>query len=129
MSGSLFVKIEPDPNKSRNDRVTIKKLSDVRAWDYDLVLEAETWDALEEICWREGKSIHDVCEEVYIKKAEQSSFEAALRHFILNYFRCAATEEGHRNAGHGPSTCISSLSHSRHSGPAFHIKPQTMNNA
>jgi predicted DNA-binding ribbon-helix-helix protein len=30
----------------------------------------------------------------------QSSLTAAIRVFLLDYFRAAATEEGHRRAGH-----------------------------
>ncbi len=52
------------------------------------------WDALTEICAREGRSLHDVCTQVD-KQRNQSGLTAGVRVFILNYFREAATEEGH----------------------------------
>jgi predicted DNA-binding ribbon-helix-helix protein len=55
------------------------------------------WDALQEICAREGRSIHDVCTEID-RQRQQSGLTAGVRVFILNYFRDAATEEGHASA-------------------------------
>jgi len=55
------------------------------------------WDALQEICSREGRSIHDVCTEID-RQRQQSGLTAGVRVFILNYFREAATEEGHARA-------------------------------
>lgn len=55
------------------------------------------WDALQEICSREGRSIHDVCTEID-RQRRQSGLTAGVRVFILNYFREAATEEGHSRA-------------------------------
>ena len=62
------------------------------------------WDALTEICAREGRSLHDICTEVD-RRRNQSGLTAGVRVYILNYFRAAATEEGHslasqlRNSG------------------------------
>lgn len=58
------------------------------------------WDALNDICRREGKSLHEICTQVDLRKGE-SSLTAAIRVFIMSYFRDAATEDGHYNAGHG----------------------------
>jgi len=55
------------------------------------------WDALTEICAREGRSIHDICRQVDLERT-QSGLTAGVRVYILNYFREAATEEGHRRA-------------------------------
>ena len=63
-------------------------------------LELSMWDALEEICRREGKTIHEVCSDVDFRRHE-SALTAALRAFIVLYFRVAATEDGHAKAGHG----------------------------
>ena len=68
-------------------------------------LEPEMWDALNEICAREGRSLHDICSQID-RERSQSGLTAAVRVFILNYFREAATEEGHalaarRRAGRG----------------------------
>ncbi|MGF1593284.1 MAG: ribbon-helix-helix domain-containing protein [Kiloniellaceae bacterium] len=60
-------------------------------------LEPEMWDALNEICMRLGRSIHDVCTEID-RGRHQSGLTAGVRVFILNYFREAATEEGHVRA-------------------------------
>ncbi len=63
-------------------------------------LEPEMWDGVTEICRREGRTIHEICSMVE-KFRRDSSFTAHLRVFIMNYFRAAATEEGHADAGHG----------------------------
>jgi predicted DNA-binding ribbon-helix-helix protein len=63
-------------------------------------LEPEMWDALAEICAREGVAMGTL-----IKQIEQQEHEggrtSAVRVHVLQYFRVAATEEGHRAAGHG----------------------------
>lgn len=64
-------------------------------------LEPEMWKALKEISTREKCSIHDLCTVVSIRKNENTSLTAAIRVFIMLYFRSAATEEGHMKAGHG----------------------------
>ncbi len=63
-------------------------------------LEPEMWNGVTEICQREGRTIHEICSMVE-KFRRDSSFTAHLRVFIMNYFRAAATEEGHADAGHG----------------------------
>ncbi len=63
-------------------------------------LERAMWDALFEVCRRERNTIHAICTQVDETRHE-SSLTAALRVFIVTYFRSAATEDGHRRAGHG----------------------------
>lgn len=63
-------------------------------------LEPEMWGGYEEICRREGRTIHEICSMVD-QRRHGSSLTAALRVFIMLYFRIAATEEGHAEAGHG----------------------------
>lgn len=63
-------------------------------------LEAPMWTALREICIRESKTIHELVTEIGRKRAE-STLTAAIRVFLLGYYHCAATEDGHRSAGHG----------------------------
>ena len=58
------------------------------------------WDALEEICRREEMNQHELCERID-ERRRASSLTAAIRVFIVNYFRAAATEEGHASIGHG----------------------------
>ncbi len=64
-------------------------------------LEPEMWDSLKDIARREGCSIHDVCTLVDLRKNPRTSLTAAIRVFLMLYYRLAATEEGHRRAGHG----------------------------
>ncbi|HLB79560.1 MAG TPA: ribbon-helix-helix domain-containing protein [Dongiaceae bacterium] len=65
-----------------------------------LRLEPAMWDALEDVARREGSTVHQICALVDARRRE-SSLTAAIRVFILGYYRAAATEDGHGNAGHG----------------------------
>jgi predicted DNA-binding ribbon-helix-helix protein len=58
------------------------------------------WEALEEICGREGWTIHELSSMVD-RKRRRSALTAAVRVFALDYFRAATTEAGHARAGHG----------------------------
>lgn len=64
-------------------------------------LEPEMWAALKEIAKREKCTIHRICSVVYDRKNDKSSLTAAIRVFLMAYYRSAATEEGHAIAGHG----------------------------
>lgn len=64
-------------------------------------LEPEMWRALQDIARRENCTIHDVCALVNLRKKKNTSLTAAIRVFIVLYFRAATTEEGHDKAGHG----------------------------
>ena len=57
-------------------------------------LEPEMFDALEEIAKREDARVSDVVSRIDLDARQSGSG-------VLGYFRAAATEEGHRNAGHG----------------------------
>ena len=65
-----------------------------------LRLEPAMWDALEEICRREEMSPHELCAMID-ERRRSSSLTAAIRVFIVNYYRAAATEAGHASIGHG----------------------------
>ena len=65
-----------------------------------LRLEPVMWDALAEICRREEMSLRELCGAIDSRR-QASSLTAAIRVFILTYFRAAATEEGHASIGHG----------------------------
>ncbi len=78
---------------SRNITVTGRRTS-VR-------LEPEMWQALREIAKRERCTIHDICSLIFMRKNEKTSLTAAIRVFLMLYFRAATTEEGHRRVGHG----------------------------
>ncbi|MAZ76462.1 MAG: hypothetical protein CMH31_04080 [Micavibrio sp.] len=64
-------------------------------------LEPEMWKALRGVAKRERCTIHDLCTLVNLKKHADTSFTAAIRVFLMLYFRAASTEEGHKKAGHG----------------------------
>ncbi len=64
-------------------------------------LEPEMWVALKDIADREKCTIHDICGLVYTRKDQGTSLTAAIRVFLILYFRAASTEKGHENAGHG----------------------------
>lgn len=53
-------------------------------------LEPEMWSALNEIAALEGCSIHDLCGAVHDLKAPGASFTAALRVFMMEYYRSAS---------------------------------------
>jgi predicted DNA-binding ribbon-helix-helix protein len=65
-----------------------------------LRLEPAMWDALTEICRREEMTMHQLCALIDVRR-RASSLTAAIRVFIVNYFRSAATEDGHASIGHG----------------------------
>ena len=66
-------------------------------------LEPAMWDALQEICAAEKKSIHEISTEV-AAEIPSGGFTSALRVYILNYFRSAnattqtATLRGNKNS-------------------------------
>lgn len=64
-------------------------------------LEPEMWTALREISKRERCTIHDLCTLVSVRKNIDTSLTAAIRVFLMLYFRAATTEEGHVRAHHG----------------------------
>ena len=64
-------------------------------------------DTLAEICRREFCTPHDVCSYVAGHRPPHASLSSSLRVFILDYFRRCATEDGHRNAGHGQGMFLS----------------------
>ena len=62
-------------------------------------LEPAMWDALRQICEREHKPCNELVTQIDQERIE-SSLTAAIRVYILRYFSAAATDEGHRLAGH-----------------------------
>lgn len=78
---------------SRNITVNRKRTS-VR-------LESQMWVAIKEIAEREKCTIHDICTVIAGKKSENITLTAAIRIFLMLYYKAATTEEGHKRAGHG----------------------------
>ena len=64
-------------------------------------LEPEMWTALREISRREHCKIHDICSLIHLRKNPATSLTAAIRVFLMLYYRAAATDEGHMRCGHG----------------------------
>ncbi|MBT3793158.1 MAG: ribbon-helix-helix domain-containing protein [Rhodospirillales bacterium] len=63
-------------------------------------LEEELWAAAKELCVREGMTLHELCTLIdHVRK--NSSLTAALRVFLVVYYRLASTEDGHDLVGHG----------------------------
>lgn len=73
-------------------------------------LEPEMWRSLQEICKRERCTPHDIATMVAAERT-QGSLTAALRVFVMVYFRAAATEDGHNTAGHGSGSVLAPLYH------------------
>lgn len=65
-------------------------------------LEPEMWVGLRDLCRREHVTLHDIATMVSERKAVNTSLTAAIRVFIMAYFRASSTEDGHNRAGHGP---------------------------
>jgi predicted DNA-binding ribbon-helix-helix protein len=70
-------------------------------------LEPEVWDALREVCLREGIELRELIKRVE-QKAPAGGRTSAVRVHVLDYFRAAATPEGHAAAGHGSGTATAS---------------------
>lgn len=64
-------------------------------------LEPEMWMALKEIAKIEKCKIHDLSTLVKMRKKNMTSLTAAIRVFIMLYYRAATTDLGHQRAGHG----------------------------
>lgn len=64
-------------------------------------LEPEMWTALRDMAGRENCTIHDLCSLVSMRKQPRTSLTAAIRVFIMLYYKAATTDDGHKRAGHG----------------------------
>ena len=77
-------------------------------------LEPAMWSGLGEIVRRERISLHEIGTAIAQQKPANTSLTAAIRVFLMAYFRAAATEDGHTRAGHGRgATVVTSIA------PAF----------
>ena len=75
----------------------------IRGSRTSLRMEKTIWDAVGEVCQRENLNIHDLCTLIDTNR-HITNRTAAIRAFIVAYYRNAATEDGHRRAGHGNGT-------------------------
>ena len=74
-------------------------------------LEPELWEALSEICGREGQDMSSLVRKVE-QRGHAGGRTSAVRVFVMSYFRDAATETGHAAVGHAALSVIG------HPGPA-----------
>jgi predicted DNA-binding ribbon-helix-helix protein len=82
-------------------------------------LEPELWEALQEICERERLTLGEVVRRIE-KRGHPGGRTSAVRVHVLEYFRTAATEPGHRSVGHGAApvaTAVPGNLHGQGSGP------------
>lgn len=67
-----------------------------------LRLEQPYFDLLEEICRREGTTLDELCSRLEAEfSAAKMNLSSIIRVHVLRYFADAATDAGHRDAGHG----------------------------
>lgn len=67
-------------------------------------MEPEFWTALEEMCHREGVTAADLVTQIDKGRRTKNSHEgrtSAVKVAILEYYRAAATNDGHSLVGHG----------------------------
>ena len=85
----------------RNDSNLINKNMRVLGKRTSVRLEAEMWAALADVAAKERCSIHNICSLVALRRSGSASLTSTIRVFLLLYYRSAATNEGHTQAGHG----------------------------
>jgi predicted DNA-binding ribbon-helix-helix protein len=93
--------IENDSTASVLKTTLVSKNITVQGRRTSVRLEPEMWLALRDIALREKCSIHDICTLVSVRKNQRTSLTAAIRVFLMLYYRAASTDEGHKRAGHG----------------------------
>jgi len=76
-------------------------------------LEPELWDALREICRREGQDMNQLIRHIE-SLGRKGGRTSAVRVFVLQYFRAAASEAGHEAAKHGVFGAIGPGNYTRH---------------
>lgn len=97
-----MIKSQYSDEKEFNSKTTlVSRNITVKGRRTSVRLELEMWRALKEIADREKCSIHDICTLVKMRKNPMTSLTAAIRVFLMLYFRASSTEDGHNRAGHG----------------------------
>ena len=86
------------------DGVSISVFLRTRSGRKNIKLGVGTLRALHEIVDREQASVAEICSLVEARRSPRETLTEAFRSYVLNYFRAAATEEGHKRAGHGART-------------------------
>ena len=88
-------------DSSENRSTLVSRNITVRGRRTSVRLEPQMWVALREIAQREQCRIHDICSLIHLRNKPHRSLTAAIRVFLMLYYRGAATEAGHAKAGHG----------------------------
>ena len=102
MHGLQNVKLRKDDYEETKAKTTlVSRNITISGRRTSVRLEPEMWTALREIAKRENCTIHDICTLISMRKNGRTSLTAAIRVFLMLYFRASSTEEGHRRAGHG----------------------------
>lgn len=103
LSNSSSANSAPDADDTDNEKspYLVSKNVTVAGRRTSIRLEPYMWDALHHIHKREGVTIHRLCTWIDARKPPHGSLTAAIRVFLLAYFRVASTEKGHEDAGHG----------------------------
>lgn len=85
-----FIETTPQMPKQLHASALLSKNVRIHERRTSVRLEPEMWRALNEIATAEGCSIHDLCGAVHDLKEPAASFTAALRVFLMEYYRSAA---------------------------------------
>ncbi len=102
LSASRAIPLPRNSTESVESRSTlISRNVTIRGHRTSIRLEPEMWDALKDIADRENTSIHNICSLISMRKMDDTSLTAAIRVFLMLYYRAATTAEGHARAGHG----------------------------
>jgi predicted DNA-binding ribbon-helix-helix protein len=64
-------------------------------------LDHVSWTAVHEVALRERITRSQLFTRILSLKPKDLSFTVAVRQYLVQYFRAAATEDGHAEAGHG----------------------------
>ncbi len=84
-------------------------------------LEPELWDALAEICLREGHDLNRLVRQIEAN-GHIGGRTSAVRVFVLEYFRAAACEAGHEAVNHGPLVRAPFVVRERHAASSSDVE-------
>ncbi|HRJ60460.1 MAG TPA: ribbon-helix-helix domain-containing protein [Azospirillaceae bacterium] len=110
----------PTADQLANDGLLTTRRFKIDGRSTALRIEQSYWGALNEICRREDMSAEDIIDDLARRLRQTVGREDppltsvalanAIRVFIVGYFRQAATETGHQQAGHGQGDYFTALS-------------------
>jgi predicted DNA-binding ribbon-helix-helix protein len=104
ISDKLNASPDGDTVSSRKGRKIVSRLVNrnvtLQTGRTSMRLEPELWSALAEICVRQNVGVGEIVRRIAAGRPGGGR-TSAVRVYILEYFRAAATEQGHAAAGHG----------------------------